>query len=140
MTMYCNTERLGTSVPDNQEEDGLVKADPIQVLVDVAVESWRFGRLFGRLLSKLDAGESPRFINQLRYYLKGLEEKLEAVDLKIVNLEGHPYDPGIAASALNIGEFAPDDQLIIEQMVEPIIMGAHGLVRQGTVMLQKVVQ
>ena len=126
-------------MPDKQE-DGFVKADPTQILVDVAVESWRFGRLFGRLLSKLDAGETPRFVNQLRYYLKSLEEKLEAVDLKIVNLEGHPYDPGIAASALNIGEFAPDDQLIIEQMVEPIIMGADGLVRQGTVMLQKVVR
>lgn len=136
--MTINTEKRGTSVPNKQEEG--VKADPIQILVDVAVESWRFGRLFGRLLSKLDAGETSRFVNQLRYYLKSLEEKLEAVDLRIVNLEGHPYDPGIAASALNIGEFAPDDQLIIEQMVEPIIMGAHGLVRQGTVMLQKVVR
>ena len=139
MTIH-NTESLGISVPNKQKEDGLVKADPIQILVDVAVESWRFARLFGRLLSKLDAGETPRFVNQLRYYLKSLEEKLEAVDLKIVNLEGHPYDPGIAASALNIGEFAPGDHLIIEQMVEPIIMGAHGLVRQGTVMLQKVVR
>ena len=26
-------------------------------LIDMAVESWRFARLFGRLVSKLDAGE-----------------------------------------------------------------------------------
>jgi hypothetical protein len=52
MTMH-KTEKLGPSVPNKQEEDGFVKGDPIQILVEVAVESWRFGRLFGRLLSKL---------------------------------------------------------------------------------------
>jgi hypothetical protein len=114
------------------------QADPRQALINVAVESWRFARLFGRVLTKLDAGEAPRYTNQMRYFLKSLEENLEAAEMKLVNLEGHPYDAGVAASALNIGDFGPDDRLIIEQMMEPIIMGAHGLVRAGTVMLQKV--
>ena len=112
--------------------------DPRQVLVDVAIDSWKLARLFGRLLTKLDAGEAPRFANQLRYYLKRLEERLQDADLKLVNLEGQRYDAGIAASALNIGDFAPDDVLVVEQMLEPIIMGADGVVRSGTVMLQKV--
>jgi hypothetical protein len=114
------------------------QTDPRQILVNVAIESWRFSRLFARVLAKVDAGEVPRFVNQLRYYLKSLEENLEAAELKLVNLEGLPYDAGIAASALNIGDFAPDDVLVISQMVEPIIMGADGVVRSGTVMLQKV--
>jgi hypothetical protein len=112
--------------------------DHRQTLVNVVIESWRFARVFGRVLTKLDAGEAPRFLSQLKYYLKSLEDNLEAADLKIVNLEGQPYDPGIAASALNIGDFGPDDRLIINQMVEPIIMSTDGLVRAGTVMLQKV--
>ena len=121
-----------------QEADCAPPVDHRQALVNVAVESWRFARLFARILTKLDAGEAPRFASQLRYYLKCLDDNLEAADLKIVNLEGHPYDPGIAASALNIGDFAPEDVLIVDQMVEPIIMGASGLIRPGTVMLQKV--
>ena len=112
--------------------------DPRQVLVDVAIDSWKLARLFGRLLTKLDAGDAPRFANQLRYYLKRLEERLQDADLKLVNLEGQRYDAGAAASALNIGDFAPDDVLVVEQMLEPIIMGADGVVRSGTVMLQKV--
>jgi len=44
----------------------------------------------------------------------------------------------MAASAINIGDFGPDDLLLVEQMVEPIIMGPDGLRRQGTVMLRKV--
>lgn len=112
--------------------DGLTKA-----LVDIAVESWRFSRLFSRLLTKLDAGDSSRYVNQYRYYLKRLEENLETAGLRLVNVEGHPYDPGFAATALNLGDFGPDDVLLVDQMMEPIIMGPDGLVRAGTVMLRK---
>lgn len=106
-------------------------------LIEIAVESWRFSRLFSRLVSRLDAGESSRYVNQLRYFQKKLEESLEASGLRLVNVEGQPFDPGMAASALNIGDFGPDDVLLVEQMVEPIIMGPAGLRKQGTVMLRK---
>ena len=46
-------------------------------LIDISVESWRFSRLFARLISKLDAGEGARYTSQYRYYLKRLEESLE---------------------------------------------------------------
>jgi hypothetical protein len=114
------------------------EADKTQILIDLAVESWRFARLFGRVVTKLDASEAPRFTNQLRYYLKCLDDQLAAAGFRIVNLEGQLYEPGIAASALNIGDFAPDDRLIIDQMMEPIVMSAEGLVRSGAVMVQKV--
>jgi len=107
-------------------------------LIDISVESWRFSRLFSRLISKLDAGEGARYTSQYRYYLKRLEETLEGAGLTLVNVEGQPYDPGVAATALNIGDFSADDVLVIEQMIEPIIMGSEGLVRSGTVMLRKV--
>jgi hypothetical protein len=107
-------------------------------LIDIAVESWRFSRLFARIVSKLDAGEAGRYVNQLRYFQKKIEESLDATGLKLVNVEGQPFDLGMAASALNIGDFGPDDALLVDQMVEPIIMGPEGLKKQGTVMLRKV--
>jgi hypothetical protein len=106
-------------------------------LIDIAVESWRFSRLFARVVNKLDAGEAGRYVNQLRYFQKKVEESLEATGLKLVNVEGQPFDPGMAASALNIGDFGPDDALLVDQMVEPIIMSPEGLKKQGTVMLRK---
>ena len=109
-----------------------------QSLIDIAVESWRFSRLFGKVVSKLDAGESGRYVNQLRYFQKKVEESLDSSGLKLVNVEGQPYDAGMAASALNLGDFGPDDVLLVEQMLEPIIMGPKGLRKQGTVMLRKV--
>ncbi|HHQ4573136.1 TPA: hypothetical protein ACSP3H_004056 [Aeromonas veronii] len=109
-----------------------------QSLIDIAVESWRFSRLFRNVINKLDAGDSGRYVNQLRYFQKKVEESLNSSGLKLVNIEGQPYDAGMAASALNLGDFGPDDVLLVDQMVEPIIMGPNGLRKQGTVMLRKV--
>lgn len=109
-----------------------------QSLIDIAVESWRFARLFARVVSKLDAGEQGRYDSQLRWYLKKLEENLQSAGLRVVNIEGQPFDPGIAATALNAADFAPEDTLYIDQMLEPIIMSSSGLLRSGTVLLRKV--
>ncbi len=111
-----------------------------KALIDVSIEGWRFARIFGRLISKLDAGEAPRYANQARYFLKKIDDGLEGFGLRIVSLEGQPYDTGMAVSALNIADFGPDDILFVEQMVEPVVMGPDGLVRGGTAMLAKVNQ
>lgn len=105
--------------------------------VEIVVESWRLTRTFARILTKLDAGESARFQNQLRFFQKRLEETLTRTGLKLVNLEGQLYDTGMAASPLNIADFAPEDRLVVDQMVEPVIMGGDGIVRTGTVMLKR---
>lgn len=107
-------------------------------IISLAVESWRFGRVFGRLMQKLDAGEQNRYRNQYHWFLKKVEEALEQAELRIVNIEGHPFDPGLAATALNLEDFGADDVLIVDQMLEPIIMGKDELVRTGTVILRKV--
>lgn len=119
----------------NRQEEINVQLE--RSLIDLAVESWRFSRLFSRVVSKLDVGESSRYVNQLRYFQKKLEDSLGATGLILVSIEGQPYDPGMAASALNLGDFGPDDELLVDQMVEPIIMGPEGLRKQGTVMLRK---
>lgn len=106
-------------------------------LIDLAVESWKFSRVFMRALTKLDAGEGNRYASQIRYFQKRVEQDLEAAGLKIVNVEGQPFDPGVAASPLNVEDFGPEDTLIVDQMVEPIVMGPDGLKKQGTVMLRK---
>ena len=109
-----------------------------QALMDLAVEGWRFSRLFLKALSKMDAGVSGRYVNQLRYFQKRIEESLERSGLRLVNVEEQIFDPGVAAAALNIGDYEAGDKLVIDQMVEPIIMGEDGLKRQGTVTVSKV--
>ena len=61
-----------------------------EAVIGMAVESWRFGKVFDRLLTKLDAGEQSRYKSQFRWFFKKVEEALEQADLRIVNVEGHP--------------------------------------------------
>lgn len=109
-----------------------------ETVIIMAVESWRFGKVFNRLLTKLDAGEQNRYKNQFRWFIKKVDEALEQSELRIVNVEGHPFDPGMAATPLNIEEFDVQDTLCVDQMLEPIIMDKKGLVQTGTVTLRKV--
>ena len=108
------------------------------VLIDLAVDGWKMSRLFARVVNKLDAGESQRYVGQIRYYLKRLTETLAAADLTLVDLEGQPYDAGLAVTALNLDEFDTPVELAIEQMVEPVVMGPEGLRRLGVVTVRRV--
>ncbi|MCL2716519.1 MAG: hypothetical protein FWD68_18630 [Alphaproteobacteria bacterium] len=118
-------------------EPSEMNADMQQSLICIVVESWRFARLFCRVVNRLDEIERGRHISQLRYFERKIDESLSSNGMKIVNVEGHPYDAGMAAAALNLADFGPDDVLVVDQMLEPIIMGSDGLLRQGTVMLRK---
>ena len=119
-------------------EHGDTQSDLIErSLIEAVVENWRLLRLFERVLDRLDAGEQARYARQLRPFQKRLADLLEVAGYKLVSLEGLPFDTGTAASAVNLAEFGPDDTLIVDQMVEPIVMGANGLRRQGTVTVRR---
>lgn len=109
-------------------------------VLTMAVEAWRFGRVFDRLLGRLDAGEIKRYRNQFNWFMRKVEESLTQAGLRIVNVEAQPFDPGMAATPLNIEEFDASDSLVVDQMLEPIIMGDEGIVRTGTVTLRKAEQ
>ena len=62
----------------------------------------------------------------------------EKAGLKIVNVDGQLYDPGMAVTPLNIEDFETDDILYVEQTMEPIIMQENAVVKTGTVILGRV--
>lgn len=109
-----------------------------QVIINIAVESWRIGKVIERMMMKIDAGEQARYKSQFCWFIKKVEESLKQAGLNLVNVEGQPFDPGMAATPLNIEEFDTGDTLIVDQMIEPIIMSKEGLVKAGTVTLRKV--
>lgn len=109
----------------------------IEALLAIAVESWRFSRSFTRLVARLDGGEQARFLSQQRYFQKQLEDQLRIAGFRLVDLEGQPFDAGMAATAINLADFQTGDELVVDQMLEPVIMGNDGLARMGTVILRK---
>jgi hypothetical protein len=108
-----------------------------RALIALAVESWRFSRAFARLARKLEVADASRYASQFDYFQKAIGENLQAAAMTLVNLEGQEFDPGMAVTAVNLNDFAAADRLLVDQMIEPIVMGREGLLRQGIVMLTK---
>jgi hypothetical protein len=110
----------------------------LDAIVKLAVESWRFIRVFERAVSGLDAKEAARYRGSADAFRRKIEEALAAMDMRMVGIEGTAFDPGIAATPLNIEDFGPGDELEVDAMVEPIIMNRDELVRMGSVILRKI--
>lgn len=111
--------------------------EPTSVLAELAVESWRFAKDFRRLALKLDASEQNRFAHRLNYFIQRIQSCLSDAGLTLVSLEGQPYEMGIAADVLNLDEYSADETLVIDQMIEPVIMGPGGIVRTGKAMVRR---
>ena len=107
-------------------------------VIEMTINSWRLQKLFLKITRQLDAGDQAKYQSQLRYFRNTTRDILERFGLKLVDLEGQKYDGGMAVSALNVTEFEASDELIVDQMTEPVIMGKEGLKRMGTVLLRRV--
>lgn len=112
--------------------------DRSEALLDIAIEAWRLGRLFKRVLERLDTEEQPRYRSQFEWFDKKLKDSLGQIQLRIETIEGHPFDSGQPVTALNLEEFKPGASLTVDKMIEPIIMGPTGVVRAGTVTVKRV--
>ena len=106
-------------------------------VINLAIESWRFAKVYERMLTRLNTNQTKRYTSQLQQFVKKAEESLADVGLRVVNVEGYPYDPGMKATPLNIEDFDPNDELVVDQMLEPIIMEGSVLAKTGTVLLRR---
>jgi hypothetical protein len=120
------------------ERDELLIGKTRDLLIKIAVESWQFARLFERALTKLDAAERKKYEARAASFNKTIVDALAEAELKIALIEGQRFDPGMAAIPLNIEDFDEGDELVVDRMASPIIMGKDGLVRTGSVILRKV--
>lgn len=136
--MSSANESAASEHPTTEALTQYSQQDLSQALIEIVTESWRFARLFGRVLDQLDSDEQPRYRSQCNWFTKKLEESLGQLDLEIVSVEGHPHDSGLPVTTLNLQAFKPDEPLVVDQMIEPIIKGPTGVVRAGTVTVKRV--
>jgi len=104
-------------------------------LADIASEAWRLDRVIDKTLLRMDPMDAQRFLGQYRWFRRKVDDALSKADMLLVDLTGQEYSVGMAASPLNIDEFDEDD-LEVEQMVEPIIMSRGTVIKTGSVMLR----
>ncbi len=107
----------------------------MKAVSEIASEVWRFRRPFERAMRLLDDKSAQKTMSQYAWLAKSVEASLNTVGLRIINIEGQEYNTGMAVSALNLGDFEPNESLIVEQMIEPIIMIDDKVQKIGVVVL-----
>ena len=107
-------------------------------LVSIASELFRFQRVFEKAVSKLEIDERSKYMSQYAWFSKKVYTALDEANLKLLNVEGQLYDPGMAVTPLNIDDFETDDQLYVLQTIEPIIMQDDRVYKTGTVILGRI--
>ena len=109
-------------------------------LISIASELFRFQRVFEKAVNKLGIDERGKYLSQFSWFSKKVFKALDEANLKLLNLEGQFYDPGMAVTPLNIDDFETEDKLYIAQTIEPIIMQQDKVIKTGTVILGRVEQ
>lgn len=110
----------------------------IDAIINLTTEAWCLAKVFERAIIQLNIDQPRRYTSRIEWFVKEAEESLKDVGLRIVNIEGHTYDPGMAVAPVNMEEFDVDDTLEVKWMVEPIIMEGTVLVKRGKVSLRRI--
>lgn len=106
--------------------------------IQFAVEVWRLAKLTNKMLSKIDLDEQRKYVGQLDWFNKKATEFFQAQGITFANFQvGMPFDAGMPLNPVNIGDFNAEDELYIEQLLEPVILYEGKVVKQGTVVLGK---
>ena len=107
-------------------------------LIAIASELFRFQRVFEKAVSKIDVDDRGKYMSQFSWFSKKVTKAIEETNLRLLNLEGQFYDPGMAVTPLNLEDFDTEDKLYIAQTIEPIIMKQDRVIKTGTVILGRV--
>lgn len=106
-------------------------------LISLAKESFRFNATFENILRKLDEPNQKRYRSSYPWFKKKIQDVIEEAGLQIVDLTDQKYEQGMSVTVMNMGDFNEDDELFVDQMIEPIITSKSGLVSSGVVLLRR---
>ena len=123
----------------NKSQNLSCESNNISDIAELLVEEFRFIKSYISAVNKLYPEERQKYQSAYEYHINMLNNFSEKMKMKIVKLDGLPYDDGLSIKALNIEDFDKDDTLIIEQVIEPLIISSENgsIIKSGSVILKK---
>jgi hypothetical protein len=123
--------RRESRVSDSKAGDSLQM--PVAAACELATECWRLGKLnkasFLYSKDRLVLERSVRLLNAI----------LDRVGVRLADLTGTAYDPGIAAEVLEVEEDTslPDGASFVDETVLPTVICEGKVVQAGQVVVRK---
>ena len=106
-------------------------------VVDLLTESWRLNQ-FAKKLEPLAGAKLQRKIsNQVARFDKHFLAATEILGVEVLDFTGEEFETGLPITPINLADFAADEVLIVETMLEPTIKvaGAAEIVKCGAAVL-----
>ena len=109
-----------------------------ETIIELTTEAWYLAKTFEHAILQLNIDQPRRYTSRIEWFLKKAEESLNDVGLRIVNVEGHAYDAGMAADPVDPPRnIDVNDSLEVTWMIEPIIMKGTDLIKRGKVYIRR---
>lgn len=121
------------SVGETPETAELARASMLRL----AVEGWRLAKFIERAGRNLETEQQRRIGSRLDYFVKEVQDELAKHGLRIIDFTGSEFNPQLPVTALNADEFDASVRLVITQQLEPVVVGEAGVVRTGTVLVER---
>ena len=108
---------------------------------EFCLELYRFLKLVTKMQDRL-ANYSPedakKYSSQISWFIKKSDQFLSNNNIVLSSPNpGDPYDVGLPVTPVNLSDFGADEELVIDQVVEPTILQNSKVVQKGTVLLKK---
>lgn len=102
----------------------------------MAIEFWKLIRSYERILIFLPPEHHAKTQAQVRFSARRLAAVLEESGIRLVTFDGQVFEPNLPVTAVNMEDFGnTDENLIIEQTIEPTVMNDNSIVSMGKVVL-----
>lgn len=94
-------------------------------IVDLLTESWRLSQATRKLAIKLaDDKIKKKTLNQVSRFDKHFQAATEEFGLEVLDFTGAEFETGLPISPINLDDFAANENLSVEAMLEPTINAA----------------
>ena len=109
----------------------------LNAMAELASEYWKLLKSFERAAVAAPDGARTRLLAQARYASARLESILDSVGMRVVALDGLPFEINMPAVAINADDFAGDERVVVERTIEPAIVSDMTVIITGKVYLTR---
>ena len=117
--------------------------EKISAVAELLSESWRLNQFTRNLAAHVtDEKLRKKISNQVARFDKKFLQATQVFGLDVVDFTGAEFDAGLPVAPINLADFAADEDLIVETMLEPTIKLANSaeIVKRGAAVLRKQVR
>lgn len=112
--------------------------------IELLIENFKIERVLNNILDEMynsnDSNimrKTEKYIRQINWFKNKNKELKEKNNIEITNLEGQKYKEGLAVEVLNKEDLTGDEDIIISQMIEPIVMKDGNILKLGKIIIEK---